>query len=271
MTIVCVCLSRRRCLAIIVFSTSRTTASSIALLVVGASIASLWRGGGGCSVRIVDTKSHAKLLLLKLRHLPRFMNVVVRNVLKLRQPMANVVSVLIVVLALLHNVEPIDPTTSHSSTRAPIVPIRVDIVVDQVLFKKIAAVSPILLQVETQEGANVLTSAIAHKPRCYHFSHIRIHQGVSCFPLFPSSQRWLVYLPCFLWCLRRSRKNPIGVENAIAVLEAKKFAVVAPEQLKDYPIGRLVLNSSFFFVSLAFLCNITWTDTTKCEPGAKFG
>jgi hypothetical protein len=69
---------------------------------------------------IVVAEAAAVLFLIELAHLPRLVDKVGGQIFEFREPVANVIAALIVVLALLDDIEPVQPSTRHASRCAPV-------------------------------------------------------------------------------------------------------------------------------------------------------
>ena len=79
---------------------------------------------------VIDAQLAFKLSLLKLIHLPRFMDKLIWYVFQFWAPMTDVVTMLVVIFRLLHNIEAIQAAPRLPGSRTPVVPVRVNICQD---------------------------------------------------------------------------------------------------------------------------------------------
>ena len=83
-------------------------------------VAMRWLGWWYDWVGIIHTKSYVELGLLELRHFPRLVDEFLGYVLELGQPTSHVIAVLVIIFALLYNIEAIQATTRYTRSRAPV-------------------------------------------------------------------------------------------------------------------------------------------------------
>jgi len=88
-------------------------------IIVSTIIAVQWLGRRHDRIRIINAKLTIELGLLELRHFPRLVNKFGWHILQFRKPESYVVAMLVVIFALLHNVEAVQPSTCHTGGRAP--------------------------------------------------------------------------------------------------------------------------------------------------------
>mmetsp|Transcript_39351 Transcript_39351/g.91847 ORF Transcript_39351/g.91847 Transcript_39351/m.91847 type:complete len:270 (+) Transcript_39351:235-1044(+) len=199
--------------------------------------------------RIVRPDVNLILFLLIRRHLPRLENKRRRHLLQLRNPPSQIVPVLIVVLALFHGVEAVQPPAGHAGAGAPVSPVGVYVVVQQLRLEEVGAVPPVGVHVDRQEAAYVLAAAVGHEARRCQLAHVGVYQGVSGPALRPGRKFLRVEAPPATVGMLASgplSQSSVEHENIVAVLQSEEFEKVPPQQLEDDPVGRLVLFATFF-------------------------
>mmetsp|Transcript_5384 Transcript_5384/g.11874 ORF Transcript_5384/g.11874 Transcript_5384/m.11874 type:complete len:229 (-) Transcript_5384:636-1322(-) len=180
--------------------------------------------------------------------------------------MADVIPLWIVVLGLLDDVELVDAATSHACSGAPVAPVRRRIIVEEVVFKPVGAVTPIDAGVQREPRCNVLSTSIGHEPRVFELAHVRINKRVARHARFPRLQRGVVFSP------RRGavRTCAVQMENLISILERKKLIKVAPNEFENHPIRTLI----FHYLTLV-LSNLTHDvsrgNASEREPRRELG
>lgn len=193
------------------------------------------------------------------------------NVIELGEPEANVVAITVVVLALLHNVESVHAAARHASTRAPVAPVAVGIVVQQLCLEIVGSVPPIGVGVKGKEGTNVLPTAVGLEAGGCELAHIGIDERITSPPLLPRGDCTPVEAPaprvgvgtaCVL------PKNPIEGEDAAAVLLGKELEEIAPKQLEHNPVGGFVGDSERL-VAATLPRNVARGEAPVGEPGRK--
>lgn len=99
-----------------------------------------------------------------------------RHISQLRHPRLHVVTMRIIVLRLLHDVErAIARVRADACPVRPIARVRAHVVVDQVGLKVFGAPPPVNFQLVGEEGAYVLAAAVGHVARVQQFAHLSAH------------------------------------------------------------------------------------------------
>jgi len=117
------------------------------------------------------TNLYPILLLKRLYHVPRVMNECLWNVFQLWHPHLDVRSVRVEFSRLNHRVEVQNFASPNAGTASPTTIVRLDIVVDQFLFKVVGTIAPILFQIQAEVASGNHTTSIRHEPSLIHLSH----------------------------------------------------------------------------------------------------
>lgn len=107
------------------------------------------------------------------------MNIVGRDLVQLRTPELDIVTVWIVIPSLLDNVKAIQPASGHTGGSAPISPISAGVIIEQVGLEAIGPVPPIDREVDGEEGRDVLPAAVGDEAGSVEFAHVGVNEGIS--------------------------------------------------------------------------------------------
>lgn len=130
---------------------------------------------------------------------------------------------LIVIFALLDNIESIESSSRHAGTSTPISIVGMDVMIQQNRFKILGTVSPIFLQLQGQETTDILASTVRHEASSCQFPHIGVYQREAGATFDPSLEILFVVLPI----LGISNGSP-GKEEGSSMFQGKELPVVAP-------------------------------------------
>lgn len=122
---------------------------------------------------------------------PRMMSKLLTHQLQLSDPSSNILSPIIVILALFDRVK-LSRTPwiiANACNILPIGPVGVGIVIDQPSFEKFRSVSPVPAEILCEKGCYVLSSSIAHEPGLNELDHVGIDHGHTCFCCCPPNKR----------------------------------------------------------------------------------
>lgn len=183
------------------------------------------------------------------------------------QPVLHVATVRVVVLRLLENVEkPEAPRiVADASGVVPVAPVAAHVVVDQQGLEPLCAHVPVDAQIFGQEAGHVLAAAIGHEARGGQLSHIGVHEGKARFAARPQLEARPVFFPRDLDAL-----EPRCPKDLVAVLETDKAEIVAPQQLKDQPVGGVV-GGAIVFVGEHLVVDVAGGETAEGQPRRELG
>ena len=135
----------------------------------------------------------------------------------------------------------------------------------------VGPVFPVHVHVNGQEGAYVLTTAIAYEARGSECTQVGVHHWVARHAIPPRLYLLWIHAPLALVGVSGAcSKRAVGMEDAITMLLDKELEIIPPQELKDHPVRALVLDP-FLLVPAALSGDETRQDDPLGQSQGKFG
>ena len=160
-------------------------------------------------------------------------------------------------------------TGTHTSHSVPVPIIRVHIVVDQILFKVVCSISPVLLQVESQVRSDDLTTTIAHEACRIELSHEGIDDWHACASSFPPMNQFCVFSPV-REAIIADWTNALELKHLCLMSLTVEAEEVTPAQFKVEMRCRFVCNN-LPFILLELFVDLAYRKTAVCKPWRELG
>ena len=181
-------------------------------------------------------------------HLPGLGDVLRRDFPELGDPVLDVLTLGVVVLGLLRDVELVDAAASHPGGGDPVTPVGGAVVVQELVLEPLGAEPPVHPGVEREPGRDVLSASVGHESRRGQLAHVGVHQRVSGLALLPRGERGGVVAPragaAFVpGAAHLAARGALGEEDGVTVLEREELKKIPPDELEDEPVRGLVLHA----------------------------
>ena len=174
---------------------------------------------------MLATNLYTVFFLKRLYHVPRVMDKCFRDVFQLWYPHLDVLSVRVEFSRLKHRVELENTASANARTTSPATVVRLDIVIDELLFEVVGTIAPILLQIHAEVAGSDHTATIWHESCLVHLSHQCVDEWHPCHSILPTLYNVEVSLPGVIPPVVDS----IAAENLIAIVHTPVALKVPPK------------------------------------------
>jgi hypothetical protein len=183
------------------------------------------------------------------------------NVGKLSDPHSYISALRIKFCGLKCRVKCSDLAWPDPSSSSPPSVVWLHIMIDQLLFKVVSTIPPVLLHIQSEIAGYNLSATIWHKASCVHLPHQSINQWHTSLAISPSLNNFWVCRPL----QKSSIVDSVNTEHLVAIVHAPKTVEVPPEKLINKMFCALVgpkLGLKFFRLVVDSLDR----KGTVCEP-----
>ena len=176
-------------------------------------------------------------------------------------PQANILTVPVIPLRLRDDVEdPVTRVAADASDILPVSPVAGRVVVNEHRLEVGRAPAPVDLEGAGQEAGDVLAPPVGHEPGRAQLAHVGVDKRHPGLPTTPARKQRPVLAPGVV-----SAADAAALEQPGADSGSQEAKVVSPDQLKDEPVGRVVLHTlALVFANL--LPDPTGRDAASGQP-----